>query len=225
LFIHGLGGAAESTWGRLPEFLLSAVSPQGGAQAAYYSYPTSLLRLPFSRRPPKIQELADGLRTLLNYKFSSFSRVALVAHSLGGLIARRYVIEEVKSGRKPRAEKIALFAVPNNGAQLARAASLISWRHNQLAQLTRVSDLVESINEDWVKCKLDELVDTKYIIGTQDRVVDRFSAAGHWGNERSETIVGRGHIDIVKPTSADELSVQILRQFIFGSQDHAGELP
>ena len=62
LFLHGLGGQATSTWGRFPEFLMADREMADRFAVGYYSYPTSLFRLPFSSRAPKVQELAAGLR-------------------------------------------------------------------------------------------------------------------------------------------------------------------
>jgi hypothetical protein len=61
---------------------------------------------------------------------------------------------------------------------------------------------------------LPEVVRAKYVTGTQDRVVDRFSAKGTWGNPDVETVIGKGHIDIVKPQQADEDVVLILKRFL-----------
>jgi hypothetical protein len=106
-----------------------------------------------------------------------------------------------------------LFAVPNNGAELARAGNLISWRQWQLKQLSRESEFLGTLNEDWVTMKISEALQIKYVAGLQDRVVNRSSAQLYVGNRDLET-VDRGHIDIVKPTSADDDAVLILENFL-----------
>jgi hypothetical protein len=212
LFLHGLGGRAEATWGRLPEFLMAERKIAERFAVGFYSFPTSLFRWPFSARAPKVQELAAGLRTQIDHE--EFERVELVCHSLGGLIARWYLIEEVKAVRPLRVERLALFAVPNNGAGLASVGQFVSWRHNQIKQLCCDADLIEFLNDDWFRFGLQSKVRTKFIVGTQDRVVDRFSVAGYWGNPDVETVVGRGHIDLVKPEHADDLVVRILKRFL-----------
>jgi len=57
-------------------------------------------------------------------------------------------------------------------------------------------------------------VAVKYIIGGLDRFVSESSAKGQWGTEHCETIIGKGHRDIVKPTTADDLAFLIARQFM-----------
>ncbi|WP_027155699.1 alpha/beta fold hydrolase [Mesorhizobium sp. WSM2561] len=222
LFLHGLGGNAEMTWGRLPEFLMADVDLAERYVAGFFSFPTTLFRLPLSARAPKIQELAKGLRTQIEH--DEFERVDLVCHSLGGLIARRYLIEEVKAKRPLRVERVALLAVPNNGAGLASAAQFVSWRQNQIKQLCKDADIIEFLNEDWFQFDVQHKVKTKFIVGTQDEVVDRYSVAGYWGNLDVETIIGRGHIDLVKPERADDLVVKVLRRFLVEGTPENGNL-
>jgi hypothetical protein len=104
--------------------------------------------------------------------------------------------------------------VPNNGAGLATAGRFVSWRQNQIKQLCKDADIIEFLNEDWSHFSIQSKVKTKFIVGTQDEVVDRFSVAGYWGNPDVETITGRGHIDIIKPDRADDLAVKIVRKFL-----------
>jgi pimeloyl-ACP methyl ester carboxylesterase len=212
LFIHGLGGHPTKTWSQLPSFLLADGELAERYEPGFYSFPTSLIRLPFSSRAPKVQELAAGLRTQIEH--DDLERVDLVCHSLGGLIARRYLIEEVKASRPLRVERLALCAVPNNGSGLASVGQMVSWRHGQIAQLCRDADLIEFLNEDWFHFNVQDKVRVKFVVGTQDKVVDRFSVAGYWGNPDVETIVGRGHIDLVKPDRPDDLLVKVLRRFL-----------
>jgi pimeloyl-ACP methyl ester carboxylesterase len=215
LFIHGLGGTAKGTWGRLPELVATDAGSSMGYEIGYFSYPTSLLRLPFSKRAPKIQELAAGLRNQIENRYAAQKNIALVCHSLGGLVARKYLIDEIKNKRQLRVTRLALMAVPNNGAELAAIAQLISWRHNQLAQLCRDSDLIEFLNEDWFTFDLPKTLPTKFFVGTQDRVVKSTSAKAYWGNPEVETIVGCGHRSLVKPLSPDDDVAITLRRFLF----------
>jgi hypothetical protein len=212
LFLHGLGGSAEPTWGRFPEFLMADPDLAQRYDVGFFSFPTTLFRLPFSARAPKIQELAKGLRTQILH--DEFERVDLVCHSLGGLVARRYLIEEVKANRPLRVDRVALIAVPNNGAGLASAAQFVSWRQNQIKQLCKDADIIEFLNEDWFRFDVQNKLKAKFIVGTQDEVVDRHSVAGYWGNLDVETIIGSGHVDIVKPGRPDDLVVKVLKRFL-----------
>jgi len=72
----------------------------------------SLLRLPFTRMAPRIRDLAEGLRSQIEVRYPDYKSIILVCHSLGGLVARKYLVEEVKRGKELRIDKLLLFAVP-----------------------------------------------------------------------------------------------------------------
>jgi len=217
LFVHGLGGAVQKTWGRFPALITADRDLARRFDIAFYSYPTTILRLPFFANAPKIQDLAAGLKNQINNRYAQWKDIVLICHSLGGLVARKYLLDEVRTGSSLRVSKIVLLAVPNNGAGLAEIAQFISWRNPQLKQLCRSADIIEFVNEDWVTSKMTEKLRVRFIVGTQDRVVDRYSARAYWGNPDVETIIGKGHIDIVKPTNEnDDVYVTVKRFLLEG---------
>jgi pimeloyl-ACP methyl ester carboxylesterase len=214
IFIHGLGGEREGTWGQFPSLLMEHQEISELWQVGYYSFPTSPWRLPFSSRPAKVQLLANGLETQI--RIGELKGAVLVCHSLGGIIARLYLLNEVKyqSTSRLRTEGLALFAVPNNGAGLAEAARYVGWRNNHLAQLCKDADILQMLNEDWERLNVRERIRVRYVIGTQDRVVSPQSAKEYWGNKDVDTITAKGHIDIVKPTDKDDLAVLIVKKLL-----------
>jgi predicted alpha/beta hydrolase family esterase len=212
LFIHGLGGQREATWAKLPKYLMTDEAISRRYEMGFYSFPTQVFRLPFAPRSPKIQVLADGLRTQI--KYAGFDRINLVCHSLGGLVAKQYLIEEADAKRELKVDRLVLFAVPNNGAELASVAQLVSFRQLQIKQLCKDADIIELANKAWHRLEIPKRVRVKYVIGSQDRVVSQRSAEEFWGNPDVETITGCGHIDIVKPESPDDLVVRMMRTFL-----------
>lgn len=108
-------------------------------------------------------------------------------------------------------KRVLLYAVPNNGAALASVSSHLSWHHAQLRQLCKDADLIRQVAQGWERNKISTLVDVHYVIAALDKVVDEQSARETWGNERIDVIADRGHIDVVKPRGADDLSYLILK--------------
>lgn len=218
LFIHGLGGHGEKTWQSkstsFPELITNDDNLSKQYDTDYYQYPTSLFGIPFLTKAPKLQTLSDGLRTQIKNKYSKYKSIVFICHSLGGLIARQYLLDEIKNNQQLLVEKLLLFAVPNEGSHLAPIADLISWKHYQLSQLCKDSDLLHSLNEDWARFNIEEKLDIKYVVAGLDKVVQERSAKNFWGNKRVETIIDRGHIDIVKPQSKEDLSFGLLKNFI-----------
>jgi hypothetical protein len=214
LFIHGLAGSASETWGKFPELIAADSEISSLIKIGFYEYPTELLRFPFCKKLPPIQYLARGLRTEINYKYPNFDNVFLVCHSLGGLVARQYLVEEIKNGRCCATNKLLLFATPNLGAELAKVGKCLSWKHSQLKQLCKGSEFLDSLNDDWHTFKMDEKIFVKYVIGGQDKIVTEQSSKFHWGTERCEVVINRGHIDIVKPDNPEDLSFLIFKQIL-----------
>ena len=141
LFIHGLGGAGEATWRRrgrpgFPELIRNDPALRSACDIAFFEFPTSLFRLPFNTKTPRVRDLAEGLRSQIDVCYPNYDSIALVCHSLGGLIARKYLVEEVKRGADLRVAKLLLFAVPNHGAALASVARHVSWHNGQLTHCT-----------------------------------------------------------------------------------------
>lgn len=223
LFVHGLGGDAQATW-RAPgragfaELIGSDAALSSEADVQFFSYPTTLLRLPFSSEAPRVRDLAEGLRSQLELRYKEYKSIALVCHSLGGLVARKYLVEEAKRSphSKLRVDKLLLLAVPNLGSALAPIARHISWRHNQLRQLCRDSEFIEELNTDWATFMAGKELDVQYVVAGQDRVVDKHSAIKQWGNENVHSILGVNHVSIAKPCSHDDDAYRILRRFVLG---------
>ena len=82
MFVHGLGGSAVSTWGRFPE-LIAADARFDGYDVGFFECPTSLFRIPFTRKQPRIQTLGDALATTLDVRYRRF------AFQRGVMVARR----------------------------------------------------------------------------------------------------------------------------------------
>jgi pimeloyl-ACP methyl ester carboxylesterase len=211
VFIHGLGGSARATWGLFPQ-LIAEDSDLADIRVHQFEYPTSILQLRFWRKTPRIQTLADGLRTYLHHVVQG-RQIALVCHSLGGVIARNYLLDEIKSRRSLNVSKLLLFAVPNNGAALSRVARKVSWWNTQLRQLGDDSDLIDVLNQDWQRFNVGERVDTRFVVAALDNVVDEASARMVWGN-RVDVVIDRNHRSVVKATSADDLPMRILKRLI-----------
>ncbi len=242
LFIHGLGGD-EKTWGNFPDIIENDDGFEG-YDVEIYSYPTSLVRpkeivamatkaipssIPFAgvaakvlpaitpqTKLPKIQEIAQGLKTEIEHRYKKYDEIFLVTHSMGGLVAKKYLIDEIKLYQREtlKVKKLLLYAVPNNGSNWALLSKV--YNHEQIEQLGKSSDFIEFLNTDSAVFNLEKHVETTYIIGTQDDIVDKQSAQAMWANKKLETL-HRGHIDIVKPMDSDDLSYVVFRSLILDS--------
>lgn len=213
LFIHGLGGSIK-TWKMFGEVIAADMTLSDQYDLDYYVYPTSLVTWRFWRPIPKIQDLADGLKSYIDNKSREYDSIVLVCHSLGGLVGRYYILKEIKNRAIIKATKMILYATPNNGASLAHVGRLLSWRHYQIKQLCKDSDIIEFLNTDWETFNVKQQIRMKYVIAGLDNIVMKTSAQGHWGNTDTETVIDRGHFNIVLPSDKEDLSYKILKNFL-----------
>ena len=213
LLIHGLSGSALGTWAAMLKQLKGDPELADFALGAY-SYPSALLRLPLGKRMPGIREIADGLRTHIKTNYGDKTGIVIVGHSLGGVIARQYVLDEVKCNRAANLRGVALFATPHTGAALARIGSSLSFSHRHLRQLCKGSDILEIINDDWVTQRTEQQIPTIYIVGGADAVVPRESAVPYAGAKNVRTLIEHGHLNIIEPVDRNDIRFKVLKQFI-----------
>ena len=77
--------------------------------------------------------------------------------------------------------------------------------------------MVRAIGTAWERENVEAIVDVRYVVAAQDRVVDEESARKSWGNDQVDVVVDRGHVDVVKPVDATDLSYLILKNHILRS--------
>ncbi|NLI79846.1 MAG: alpha/beta fold hydrolase [Candidatus Riflebacteria bacterium] len=133
LLVHGFTGstrslASFSAWldhERFDTFL-----------ADYYNTDPNDLR--GSGIEPQADKLASHVAAVCaHYRRAGYriERVDLVAHSMGGLIARRYLYHVARNGRPSRVRKLVMLAVPNHGVAWVEKvvgnllASLLEGKH------------------------------------------------------------------------------------------------
>jgi len=91
VFVHGVLGDSETTWGTGKAywpFMLFGDSTFDGSDIFVYSYPTSM----WASQSP--DELAEDMRVQLNaYGVSDHRRIVFLAHSMGGLITRAFLVK------------------------------------------------------------------------------------------------------------------------------------
>lgn len=177
-----------------------------------YRYPTKLVSWGIANMP-RIQELADGLRTEIITKYAGFERIIIACHSMGGVISRYFLINELKNKREIDRFYLALFAVPTLGAKIASLGAKFSFQHFHLSQLNTKSDLIRMLNEDWRSLGLSTRVPTVCVVGTGDKVVTIDSARA-LSEEKDIRTVHYNHGNITKPESSEDERYIILKQFL-----------
>lgn len=215
LFVHGLSGSAEGTWGKMFE-LFRRDECFSEYHLDSYQYPTAKFRLPFGKKMPGIQDLAEGLKSYVNAYHADKSDIILIGHSLGGLVLRQYITNELKKPALTNIRAAIMIATPHTGASLASIGSNLSWGHTHLKQLAKGQDILRSILDDWAALNVESRIDTLYVTGGSDAVVDRQSSMPYYGGVEFENLINYDHIDVIKPEHAADIRYVVIKKFIAG---------
>ena len=211
IFVHGLSGSS-GTWDQMIKVLSDCRNLDHLAYDCY-EYPSSLWRIPFGKKMASIQEISEGLRTFISTKYKD-KKVVIAAHSLGGVIARHYIVESKKYARDHQVLAAILYASPLGGSGLANITKNFSWRHAHLSQLSVKGDILTSLNNDWVALRIAEDVPVLSIIAGSDAIVSRDSASPYIGDQNTKTLIDCGHIDVTKPYDENDLRFQVLKNYL-----------
>ncbi|MFD0750173.1 esterase/lipase family protein [Mucilaginibacter calamicampi] len=224
LFVHGLNGG-KKTWNKFVTALEDIEEIKGMYDVDRFEYPTSFFER-FSNPLPTIPAIANGLRSYVNLACKPYKNIILVSHSMGGLICRRYLIDHVKqfNHEEFKIRSLLLYAVPNNGSDLAKVNILNPW-HSQIKELSRNAGFISDLNGDWNIFGVNKLTDVKYIIAGRDEIVARDSAVNYWGNPSIDTDLPKNHKNIIHPLPKNDISLlalvnQILNVFNTSLQEN-----
>lgn len=213
LFVHGLAGRMDS-WGTFKSLIED--DDELDYAPFFYVYPSALIRtFPlFQSKYGDIRALSNGLKTYIDYTLDKYDEIVLVAHSLGGLIVRQYLLDQKIASRKTKTKKVIFYAVPHEGAELAKVASLISFGHRHLKQLCKNSQFLDTLNDLWATTKIENDYEFRIILATEDKVVSPQSAKSNFRHLSPENVNGKDHRTIVKPNGKNDLIFIILKVFL-----------
>jgi pimeloyl-ACP methyl ester carboxylesterase len=211
LFLHGLGGRRYDTWGEIPRYLFEDCP---GAAVGLYDYRSGVRGLlPWSTAsiPDLARELADVIRD------GDFTRIVLIGHSMGGLLAKAIVKDLIDSGVRsvdgfPAIARIAglvLMATPQAGSLRVPGALGVVTRDGRTLRahsrfVTELNETfknkIDSTGEMPVRVNHEVSIPTFGVIGLRDAWVDRLSASLDLPRSQTKN-VRETHASIVKPAS------------------------
>lgn len=218
LFIHGLGSTSEETWRVFEGVLSKDMDIQNRFDVDFFEYPAQKMHIPFFRpNILKIQSLSRALKSYVEAISHKYRDIILVCHSMGGLVARQYLLEEAQQQRNLKVVKIIYLAVPHTGAALASIAKYFCIFQLQIRQLCRESDFIDNLNSSWSRLGLDNAFSMLSIWGADDRVVSEGSASYCGESCNTRIVVGKDHGSIVCPVSHGDVMYIHFKKHIFDS--------
>ena len=155
IFVHGLGGKVDGTWGKFPQFIIDDGSIEH--KVIEYGYTSPNLFKQFYLPAPTILSIANGLLTDIQARCDlQNDDIILVGHSMGGLVIRKMLLRLNAKGINHNIRKICFFDVPHEGSGFANIGKHIAIMNRHLKALVRNASELDDLNEQWADKKLDE---------------------------------------------------------------------
>lgn len=209
LFLHGWRGDAQETWKLYPH-LVCGDRDFADVDVLSISYPTYIVQGNLT-----MEQLGSWLADkLVANSIVRYRRVVVIAHSIGGLVARRLVLE-----RRPELKNIVFLleiATPHTGpANYAQILKQIGVKGGKLVEeLKEGSTFLSKLKTDWQDFPSKPHT---YCIGSpQDWLVTIASA--HDSCTEPHFMPTYDHRDIVKPENIDEdryrIPMYAVREFL-----------
>lgn len=170
---------------------------------------------------PWIAELGSAWDTTYREQFQGYQDVALVCHSMGGLVVKSWILDRLEQGRSTSLvtlRHIAFYATPNQGAPIT---TLAQW-NKQLKDMQLGSPFIEEVDRRWydhVVAWKEHVPEPAYehfnryiphlvVAGINDAVVP-----SHYATIRGMplTAVAGDHSQVIQPINSNDTRYKIWR--------------
>lgn len=222
VFIHGFTGDS-GTWDSFP-LLLQQDPKLKDYEFHFWQYPSTLnlsyvITKYFWTDDPSITVIGQSLRTLLEAKAADADRLMLVAHSMGGLVAQAFVLEEIsrQSGKYlDRLTEIVLCGTPSAGLTAGLFGSPLK---NQIADMNAYGAFIQKLRAAWSlevdgkRSDPQRLAKFRLtpIAGEKDKFVPLPTSIGPFKLDEHFIVPG-DHLKMVKPLTHSDVVYRIVRQ-------------
>ena len=157
-----------------------------------------------------IAQLSEELATYMSLTLGDYSEVILVAHSMGGLVAKDHILN-YQPGHGPLPSGYISIAVPHKGSL---SAHLLGPLNNVNAkELSPLSEYCDALNNKWIEQR-DNLPAAIYMLAQHDEIVVKESALPFTVSKDSKVVVSHDHTSICKPLDKTDLSYRAVKKFL-----------
>jgi len=209
-FIHGFSGDPESTFKPIPEFII-AENELNGWDVLSIGYSTDLMPnigKGIWAASPDILKIANYLQTSLDILFEHYNRVALIGHSMGGLVIQRAILNR---NDIHKISHVLFYGTPSGGL---RKAWFLRWFKNQISDMDYEGEFIKNLRNEW-----NERFNHKYpfkfatVAGELDEFVPINSSLEPFPKDYHCVTAGN-HITMVKPETNMDTSFQVIKKML-----------
>jgi len=200
LFIHGLGGNKEDTWGDLSSILNEKKNSSQSDEfdeidLKYFEYESTkftnfdgfskeVLTKLFkelckskddkNQLPSQIHSESKALRAHLSRdEYLDYESIFIIAHSMGGLISARYLLDEISERKPIKIKRILYICTPFLGSVFANIAVTLGFASDETKNMRINSNFIRELREGVQE--IEEVVDSTYFFGVKDKVIEAYS--------------------------------------------------
>ena len=205
-FLHGFTGKAEATWATLARYL--AAEPKlANWDLVGVNYSTRLLPdlMGIWSADADIAHIATLFAgELLDGALKGYGAYAIVAHSMGGLVAQQALLARPELAR--RTTHLVMFGTPSSGLRKARFVNLLK---PQARDMQAGGTFVTGLRQRWQETFGDEPpFDLLVIAGERDQFVPPSSSLEPFPSGHCRVVPGN-HITMIRPDAAGSLAVAL----------------
>jgi pimeloyl-ACP methyl ester carboxylesterase len=225
LFLHGFTGNPDGTFDRFPYLLGTDVSLNGW-DILSLGYHTSFL--PGTRgvwsADPDLPTLAQLFSTELGIPpLSNYQQLAVIAHSMGGLIAQRALLDDPPDLTR-LVRYLFLFGTPSAGLKKASFIRKLlgPLAGDQVQNMASDSQFVTTLRAGWsTRFANDPPFQFYAIAGDKDNFVTANSSLGPF-DRKYQRVVSGDHLSMVKPRDASFDVVRLVISLLTKTAEPAG---
>ncbi|SEC79277.1 PGAP1-like protein [Pseudomonas frederiksbergensis] len=239
VFVHGFTGG-ENTWKNADGEKFSDLLKQDAGLANRYDffefdYFTKLISIYHSapvqrvlgligfgknrvRSNKPIKQLSESLDAYIRTRLEDYEHVILIAHSMGGLIAKDYILN-YEEGNGPQPTGYISIAVPHKGS--LGSVLLAPTMNVNAKEMQPLSDYGDALNSEWTHRK-EELPRCMYIVALHDECVPVTSSIPFTVNKSEKFTFSHDHLSICKPNGPEDLVYMRVKSFLSSlAHDHS----
>jgi len=216
IFVHGFSGNAHTTFGMMPAFLAGAPTLfQWNMHCFGYATSLSPDLTGVWSSDPNIEALAGALTQNLRDRWGTVKRLSLIAHSMGGLVVQRALLD---GDFHERIHSVLLFGTPSLGLRKAGLGRLFK---RQVADMLYDGPFIKRLRSDWSAKFATLPFQLAAVAGNNDQFVPPSSSLEAFDPACRCHVFGN-HLEMVKPLQGDADSVLLVLNKL---GDHASHPP
>lgn len=216
LFVHGFSGESKDTFGNIPKMLQSDSNFDGWAMKplGYSPIVQPKLGKDIWGAILDVDKIAGFLKTSIQYKFSKYNRIAIVAHSLGGLVAQKAILD-LETEDRNRISHFIMFGTPSNGIP---SDILTKQWNTKYSEMSSEGDFITYLRKKWDQTFNDKYpFKLKVAASLEDEYVTVESCHKPFGKEHRE-FVSKKHLMMVKPKDDKDDAYSLILNTLTGSK-------